>query len=95
MWSKVKLEYGLCAGTVCFLRLICNTVCFQGEEGPPSLEYIQARDLFPQKELLREDDALQVSFIPNVHVVLCVESGSTHTHTHTRLFSAVRIKSEV
>ncbi|XP_016103795.1 myotubularin-related protein 4 [Sinocyclocheilus grahami] len=35
--------------------------CF-GEEGPPSLEYIQARDLFPQKELLKEDDALQVPF---------------------------------
>uniref|UniRef100_A0A673K265 phosphatidylinositol-3,5-bisphosphate 3-phosphatase n=1 Tax=Sinocyclocheilus rhinocerous TaxID=307959 RepID=A0A673K265_9TELE len=34
----------------------------QGEEGPPSLEYIQARDLFPQKELVKEDDALQVPF---------------------------------
>ncbi|XP_050966110.1 myotubularin-related protein 4 isoform X3 [Labeo rohita] len=33
-----------------------------GEEGPPSLEYIQARDLFPQKELVKEDDALQVPF---------------------------------
>lgn len=33
-----------------------------GEEGPPSLEYIQARDLFPQKDLLKEDDALQVPF---------------------------------
>ncbi|XP_073807876.1 phosphatidylinositol-3,5-bisphosphate 3-phosphatase MTMR4 isoform X3 [Danio rerio] len=33
-----------------------------GEEGPPSLEYIQARDLFPQKELLKEDDTLQVPF---------------------------------
>ncbi|RXN28693.1 myotubularin-related 4 isoform X2 [Labeo rohita] len=33
----------------------------KGEEGPPSLEYIQARDLFPQKELVKEDDALQVS----------------------------------
>ncbi|XP_016415464.1 myotubularin-related protein 4-like, partial [Sinocyclocheilus rhinocerous] len=34
----------------------------KGEEGPPSLEYIQARDLFPQKELLKEDDALQIPF---------------------------------
>uniref|UniRef100_A0A8C1WKN6 phosphatidylinositol-3,5-bisphosphate 3-phosphatase n=1 Tax=Cyprinus carpio TaxID=7962 RepID=A0A8C1WKN6_CYPCA len=34
----------------------------QGEEGPPSLEYIQARDLFPQKEPVKEDDALQVPF---------------------------------
>uniref|UniRef100_A0A8C1NQW1 phosphatidylinositol-3,5-bisphosphate 3-phosphatase n=1 Tax=Cyprinus carpio TaxID=7962 RepID=A0A8C1NQW1_CYPCA len=33
-----------------------------GEEGPPSLEYIQARDLFPQKEPVKEDDALQVPF---------------------------------
>lgn len=33
----------------------------QGEEGPPSLEYIQAKDLFPQKELVKEDDSLQVS----------------------------------
>ncbi|KAK3508661.1 hypothetical protein QTP70_003111, partial [Hemibagrus guttatus] len=34
----------------------------QGEEGPPSLEYIQAKDLFPQKELVKEDDSLQVPF---------------------------------
>lgn len=33
----------------------------QGEEGPPSLEYIKAKDLFPQKELVKEDDSLQVS----------------------------------
>ncbi|XP_045080157.1 myotubularin-related protein 4 isoform X2 [Coregonus clupeaformis] len=33
-----------------------------GEEGPPSLEYIQAKDLFPPKELVREDDDLQVPF---------------------------------
>ncbi|XP_030648747.1 myotubularin-related protein 4 [Chanos chanos] len=33
-----------------------------GEEGPPSLEYIQAKDLFPQKELVKEDDGLQVPF---------------------------------
>lgn len=37
-------------------------VCFhQGEEGPPSLEYIKAKDLFPQKELVKEDESLQVS----------------------------------
>ncbi|XP_062341005.1 myotubularin-related protein 4 isoform X3 [Osmerus eperlanus] len=33
-----------------------------GEEGPPSLEYIQAKDLFPQKELVKEDESLQVPF---------------------------------
>eukprot|EP00063_Salmo_salar_P078865 XP_014053700.1 PREDICTED: myotubularin-related protein 4-like isoform X4 [Salmo salar] len=33
-----------------------------GEEGPPSLEYIQAKDLFPPKELVSEDDNLQVPF---------------------------------
>uniref|UniRef100_A0A4W4DXD9 phosphatidylinositol-3,5-bisphosphate 3-phosphatase n=1 Tax=Electrophorus electricus TaxID=8005 RepID=A0A4W4DXD9_ELEEL len=33
-----------------------------GEEGPPSLEYIQAKDLFPQKELIKEEDGLQVPF---------------------------------
>uniref|UniRef100_A0A4W6EL62 phosphatidylinositol-3,5-bisphosphate 3-phosphatase n=1 Tax=Lates calcarifer TaxID=8187 RepID=A0A4W6EL62_LATCA len=33
-----------------------------GEEGPPSLEYIKAKDLFPQKELVKEDDSLQVPF---------------------------------
>lgn len=32
----------------------------QGEEGPPSLEYIKAKDLFPQKELVKEDESLQV-----------------------------------
>ncbi|KPP76004.1 hypothetical protein Z043_104698, partial [Scleropages formosus] len=34
----------------------------KGEEGPPSLEYIQAKDLFPQKELVKEDENLQVPF---------------------------------
>lgn len=38
-------------------------VCLhQGEEGPPSLEYIKAKDLFPQKELVKEDECLQVSW---------------------------------
>lgn len=32
----------------------------QGEEGPPSLEYIQAKDLFPPKELVKEEENLQV-----------------------------------
>ena len=32
----------------------------QGEEGPPSLEYIQAKDLFPHKELVKEEENLQV-----------------------------------
>uniref|UniRef100_A0A3B4YBJ5 phosphatidylinositol-3,5-bisphosphate 3-phosphatase n=1 Tax=Seriola lalandi dorsalis TaxID=1841481 RepID=A0A3B4YBJ5_SERLL len=34
----------------------------EGEEGPPSLEYIKAKDLFPQKELVKEDESLQVPF---------------------------------
>lgn len=39
-----------------------SCVCvWQGEEGPPSLEYIKAKDLFPQKELVKEDESLQVS----------------------------------
>ncbi|KAM6463087.1 phosphatidylinositol-3,5-bisphosphate 3-phosphatase MTMR4 [Liasis olivaceus] len=33
-----------------------------GEEGPPSLEYIQAKDLFPHKELIKEEESLQVPF---------------------------------
>ncbi|XP_075417651.1 phosphatidylinositol-3,5-bisphosphate 3-phosphatase MTMR4 isoform X2 [Tenrec ecaudatus] len=33
-----------------------------GEEGPPSLEYIQAKDLFPPKELVKEEGNLQVPF---------------------------------
>lgn len=38
-----------------------RTVAFlQGEEGPPSLEYIQAKDLFPPKELVKEEENLQV-----------------------------------
>lgn len=38
-----------------------TTVAFQqGEEGPPSLEYIQAKDLFPPKELVKEEENLQV-----------------------------------
>ncbi|KAF4113922.1 myotubularin-related protein 4 isoform X2 [Onychostoma macrolepis] len=43
-------------------RASCSMLNCFGEEGPPSLEYIQARDLFPQKDLLKEDDALQVPF---------------------------------
>lgn len=35
-------------------------VSLQGEEGPPSLEYIQAKDLFPPKELVKEEENLQV-----------------------------------
>ncbi|XP_069767108.1 phosphatidylinositol-3,5-bisphosphate 3-phosphatase MTMR4 isoform X2 [Narcine bancroftii] len=33
-----------------------------GEEGPPSLEYIQAKDLFPRKDLVKEEENLQVPF---------------------------------
>ncbi|XP_026099952.1 myotubularin-related protein 4-like isoform X2 [Carassius auratus] len=43
-------------------RVSCSMLNCFGEEGPPSLEYIQARDLFPQKEPVKEDDALQVPF---------------------------------
>ncbi|XP_068600208.1 myotubularin-related protein 4 [Brachionichthys hirsutus] len=45
------------AGTVTCSMLNCF-----GEEGPPSLEYIKAKDLFPQKELVKEDESLQVPF---------------------------------
>lgn len=40
--------------------LVCVLFGMQGEEGPPSLEYIQAKDLFPQKELVKEEESLQV-----------------------------------
>lgn len=45
----------------------------QGEEGPPSLEYIQAKDLFPPKELVKEEENLQVrrSWGPRVGGTLC------------------------
>lgn len=48
--------------TMCWLRLVSMCVLFamQGEEGPPSLEYIQAKDLFPPKELVKEEESLQV-----------------------------------
>lgn len=38
----------------------CVLFVIQGEEGPPSLEYIQAKDLFPPKELIKEEESLQV-----------------------------------
>lgn len=41
--------------------MACSVCVSQGEEGPPSLEYIKAKDLFPQKELVKEDESLQVS----------------------------------
>lgn len=49
--------------THCCILIFTGTFdCFkQGEEGPPSLEYIKAKDLFPQKELVKEDEGLQVS----------------------------------
>lgn len=48
--------------TEVFIRPPLHCVCvWQGEEGPPSLEYIKAKDLFPQKELVKEDESLQVS----------------------------------
>ncbi|XP_072325497.1 phosphatidylinositol-3,5-bisphosphate 3-phosphatase MTMR4 isoform X4 [Scyliorhinus torazame] len=43
--------------------------CF-GEEGTPSLEYIQAKDLFPRKELVKEEEDLQVP----VRLIEAVES---------------------
>ncbi|XP_031712857.1 myotubularin-related protein 4 isoform X1 [Anarrhichthys ocellatus] len=43
-------------------RVSCSMLDCFGEEGPPSLEYIQAKDLFPQKELVKEDESLQVPF---------------------------------
>ena len=46
----------------------------QGEEGPPSLEYIQAKDLFPPKELVKEEENLQVrkSWGPRVGRAPCL-----------------------
>lgn len=46
----------------------------QGEEGPPSLEYIQAKDLFPPKELVKEEENLQVrrSWGPRVGGAPCL-----------------------
>ncbi|XP_029704395.1 myotubularin-related protein 4 isoform X2 [Takifugu rubripes] len=43
-------------------RVSCSMLNCFGEEGPPSLEYIKAKDLFPQKELVKEDEGLQVPF---------------------------------
>ncbi|XP_078786489.1 phosphatidylinositol-3,5-bisphosphate 3-phosphatase MTMR4 isoform X4 [Oryzias latipes] len=43
-------------------RVSCSMLNCFGEEGPPSLEYIKAKDLFPQKELVKEDENLQVPF---------------------------------
>ncbi|XP_055736214.1 myotubularin-related protein 4-like isoform X2 [Salvelinus fontinalis] len=43
-------------------RVSCSVLNCFSEEGPPSLEYIQAKDLFPPKELVKEDDSLQVPF---------------------------------
>lgn len=51
--------------TEVFIFLSLDCVCvWQGEEGPPSLEYIKAKDLFPQKELVKEDESLQVRWQP-------------------------------
>nr|XP_014341745.1 PREDICTED: myotubularin-related protein 4 isoform X2 [Latimeria chalumnae] len=44
------------------VRISCSMLNCFGEEGPPSLEYIQAKDLFPQKELVKEEESLQVPF---------------------------------
>ncbi|XP_044141727.1 myotubularin-related protein 4 [Bufo gargarizans] len=41
------------------LRPHCSVLSCFGEE-PPSLEYIQAKDLFPPRELVKEEDKLQV-----------------------------------
>ncbi|XP_030392392.1 myotubularin-related protein 4 isoform X1 [Gopherus evgoodei] len=43
-------------------RSSCSMLNCFGEEGPPSLEYIQAKDLFPPKELVKEEEYLQVPF---------------------------------
>ncbi|XP_077336790.1 phosphatidylinositol-3,5-bisphosphate 3-phosphatase MTMR4 isoform X2 [Lithobates pipiens] len=42
-------------------RSHCSVLSCFGEE-PPSLEYIQAKDLFPPRELVKEEDKLQVPF---------------------------------
>lgn len=68
---------------VCFSVILCVIiVVFQGEEGPPSLEYIQAKDLFPQKELVKEDDSLQVSCSPSHHTMHWNDQNRNSGHTH-------------
>ncbi|XP_039634424.1 myotubularin-related protein 4 isoform X2 [Perca fluviatilis] len=55
----------MCAFFFFFFSSKCTDWTHQklsGEEGPPSLEYIKAKDLFPQKELVKEDESLQVPF---------------------------------
>ncbi|KAG7515598.1 hypothetical protein JOB18_012198 [Solea senegalensis] len=52
-------EGGTCRGAPGSTAVLAGSM---GEEGPPSLEYIKAKDLFPQKELVKEDDSLQVPF---------------------------------
>ncbi|XP_012861288.1 myotubularin-related protein 4 isoform X1 [Echinops telfairi] len=43
-------------------RVSCSMLSCFGEEGPPSLEYIHAKDLFPPRELVKEEENLQVPF---------------------------------
>ena len=46
-------------GCTCFVT--CPAGLWQGEKGPPSLEHSHPKDLFPQKEPLKELETLQVS----------------------------------
>lgn len=70
-FTPVQAQYFYSIVCVCLLSVTqcVLTVVLQGEEGPPSLEYIQAKDLFPQKELVKEDDSLQVSCSPSCHMM--------------------------
>ncbi|KAJ8368362.1 hypothetical protein SKAU_G00083900 [Synaphobranchus kaupii] len=44
------------------VRASCSVLNCFGAKGPPSLEYIHPKDLFPQKELVKEVATLQVPF---------------------------------
>lgn len=57
MWERRKVNKPQEPGGIWQLKVMAS---LQGEEGPPSLEYIQAKDLFPPKELVKEEENLQV-----------------------------------
>lgn len=65
LWSDIAVTklYKLNMSQVFIWQLLHCVCVWQGEEGPPSLEYIKAKDLFPQKELVKEDESLQVRWI--------------------------------
>lgn len=59
-WVSFNVLILVCPSVEDVCLTMCPLVLWQGEEGPPSLEYIQAKDLFPQKDLVKEEESLQV-----------------------------------